>query len=384
MKKVWLSLFLLMALGTPAQAAPEPTIRVGITTEYPRHIRVLNPNGALHISAPGCEQAFAAGKAVEISVVGNNLAARFRGRDLLQARKLSFTGATLQAGDLPQRAYDGTLTASVQGGNIRFINELPLERYVECAVADEIEDKWPLEAIKCQAVIMRSFVLTHQGRHRQAGYDLCDLTHCQRYRGKGHNSLIQKAVLATKGQVLSYRNHPAEALYHATCGGSRAANQWIFGGEALAYLKEGSDLEKGVALCRESPHSTWKVSYTGDEIAKALNLPAIKAIRLERTPTGYVRKVRVEGPKAKAMDGYAFWTTVGPAFGWGEIKSLNFNVKQEKDRYVFSGQGMGHGVGLCQWGARKLANLGYSYRKILARYYPGTTLVPIETLESHP
>lgn len=384
MKKVLLSLLLLMALGTPTQATTEPTVKIGISTEYPRHMRILNPHGALHLSAPGCEQAFAAGKVVELIANGNNLIARYRGRNLLQAHRLILTGATLQADNLPQRAYDGTLTAFVQGGNIHFINELPLERYVENAVVDEIEDKWPLEAIKCQAVIMRSFVLTHRGRHRQAGYDLCDLTHCQRYRGTGNNSLIKKAVFATKGQVLAYRNHPAEALYHATCGGARASNQWIFGGEALTYLKEGSDLEKGVALCKESPHYAWKVSYSGAALAKALNIPSIKAIRLERTPSGYVRKVRVEGPKAKTLDGYTFWTTVGPAFGWGEIKSLNFSVRQEKDSFVFSGQGMGHGVGLCQWGARKLATSGVSYRKILARYYPGTTLVPIESLESHP
>jgi stage II sporulation protein D len=105
-------------------------------------------------------------------------------------------------------------------------------------------------------------------------------------------------------------------------------------------------------------------------------------ISLERLPSGYAKKVSLRGNPPKKLDAYPFWLKLGASFGWSEVKSLNFSVKKEGDRFVFTGKGMGHGVGLCQWGARKMALDGSNYRKILSHYFPGTTLVPASRLEA--
>ncbi|MNY18352.1 Amidase enhancer precursor [compost metagenome] len=89
----------------------------------------------------------------------------------------------------------------------------------------------------------------------------------------------------------------------------------------------------------------------------------------DRSPGGWVAGVEVDGTP---LSGYRFWQAIGRHLGWGLLKSLNFEVRREGTAFAFVGKGLGHGVGLCQWGARGRALAGWDWRRILMAYYPGT------------
>lgn len=263
-----------------------------------------------------------------------------------------------------ERRYQGLLHVRAEGDRLVLINELPLESYVASVVASEMLPGWPLEALKAQAILARTFALKG-GDHESRG--LCDLTHCQVYAGKVTPQSIE-AAQATRGLVLEYGGHPISPLYHAACGGMRASNQVVFGGLAVPYLREEGD-----RFCLDSPYAKpWKVRVTSNELSRALGVPAVETVSvLDRDAGGWVARVLVD---RKKITGYHFWQAIGRQIGWGGLKSLRFTVSKQADGFEFAGKGLGHGVGLCQWGARGRALAGWSYRRILASYYPGTSL----------
>lgn len=262
------------------------------------------------------------------------------------------------------RQYPGMLRARAEGDRLILVNVLPLEAYVAGVVSAEMPDGWPPSALEAQAVLARTLAL-NGGNHPRSG--LCDLTHCQVYAGQ-RKPAAQQAAQNTAGQVLTYRGGLIQPLYHSTCGGERASNAVIFGGTALPYLQEGADPH-----CAVSPHAaTWHVRVLPAELARALGLPRVERVEVRaRSLGGWVAEIEQDG---RRMSGYRFWQAVGSELGWGVLKSMRFTVRREGDAFVFEGKGLGHGVGLCQWGARGQAARGVPYRQILASYYPGTAL----------
>jgi len=224
-----------------------------------------------------------------------------------------------------------------------------------------------MESLKAQAVLARTLAVKG-GDHPDGS--LCDLTHCQVFSGD-RSAQGRQVALATRGLILTYGGLPVTGLYHSTCAGARASNQAIFGGRAVSYLQGGPD-----PFCQASPHARpWRAIVSRAELAAALGVPSVEAIvLLDRTPGGWVTRLSVDGQR---MTGYRFWQAIGRHLGWGELKSLRFMVRREGDRFVFTGIGLGHGVGLCQWGARGRAIAGRDYRRVLAAYFPGTQLKAI-------
>ncbi|MNT63636.1 Amidase enhancer precursor [compost metagenome] len=92
---------------------------------------------------------------------------------------------------------------------------------------------------------------------------------------------------------------------------------------------------------------------------------------LTHSEGGWVAQVAADGRK---MTGYRLWQALGRELGWGLLKSMRFTVRRDGNAFVFEGHGLGHGVGLCQWGAKGQAEKGISYARILASYYPGTAI----------
>lgn len=263
-----------------------------------------------------------------------------------------------------KRTYVGALRVRVEEGKLLLINELPLETYVAGVVSAEMPDLWPLAALRAQAVLSRTLAM-RGGDHPSRR--LCDLTHCQVYAGERRPEAVQVA-LDTRGRVLTYRGSLIQPLFHSTCGGERASNAAIFGGAALPYLQDGAD-----PYCGISPHATaWSVRVLDSELARALGRPRIEAVQvLMQTEGGWVAQMAVDG---KPMTGYRFWQAVGRELGWGLLKSMRFTVRSDGNAYVFEGKGLGHGVGLCQWGAKGQAERGIPYARILASYFPGTAI----------
>jgi len=181
-----------------------------------------------------------------------------------------------------------------------------------------------------------------------------------------------RAVSDTRGQVLVYRGAVIPAFYHSSCGGhtENASELW---GIDEPYLK-GVDCE-----CQAiSKYGLWEKRISLPEVARALRrlghpVDGISDLNIGAiTPAGRVKEVlfRTAGGTILVPA-----EALRAALGNTAIPSVFFELELLGDEAVFSGRGMGHGVGLCQWGAKEMAQRGYDFRSILAHYYPGTELM---------
>lgn len=266
------------------------------------------------------------------------------------------------------------------------IVKLSLEEYIAGVLTREIPGDWPEELKKAQAVLIRTYALKNMKRHAKGGYNLCNLTHCQAwqdYKLGTKKEEIRSLVKATKGQVLMYKGKLVQPFYHSTCGGYTALAEDVFMQESLPYLRAGFDGFQGKPNCVDSPHYKWKSFLKEAEVFK------IAEKILKRKVNFYDIEIHTRGKmkkRAKRMcfvgaegdlfsNAYDFWMAAGQMFGWNIIKSTYFSVSQNRYGYDFTGHGNGHGLGMCQWGAMKLAKMGYDYKKILRFYFTKVKIV---------
>ena len=265
-----------------------------------------------------------------------------------------------------------------------------LEDYVRAAILSEFAppsgDPADIERmLEVQAVIARTYATAHIGRHRREGYDLCSTTHCQLYQPSRLKTsswapLAEAAAAHTAGMVLWYGTGPASALFHADCGGHTSAAVDIWGGMARPYLKAAAD--DGAA---QSAHMTWKYEADRVELTKALNADArtrvgteLREITVaERDDGGRAVLITVKGTRDVTVRGEDLRAVLSTAFGAKSIRSTRFEVLRQGTRFVFTGRGYGHGVGLCQAGAYARLRAGALPEQVLARYYPGTRLIAL-------
>jgi len=259
-----------------------------------------------------------------------------------------------------------------QNGRILVINDLDIEDYLKGVIASEIPQKWEFEALKAQAVAARTYALYQKRSAGNRSYHMLATVSSQVYNGSsGEASNAVRAVLETRGIVLVYQGKVIPAFFHANCGGHTedAAELW---GIDAPYLK-GVDCE-----CQDIVvNGLWE---------KRIGLPRIAGVmrqlgyRLNEisdigigiiTPAGRVKEVAV---RSEGMTSLVPGETLRAALGNTEIPSVFFELELSDGEAVFSGRGSGHGVGLCQWGAKEMAQRGYDYQAILSHYYPGTVL----------
>jgi stage II sporulation protein D len=274
---------------------------------------------------------------------------------------------------LDGRELPGSVEVSAREGRLVTVNTLDLEDYVAAVVASEIPAGWPSEALRAQAVAARTFAVAQKiaqgpGARAHLGASVLD----QVYKGAAHpDSGALKAARATAGEVLTWGAAPIAAYFSASCGGVSESAEAAFALErGLApYLRGGFEDD---ADARE-----WTVRIGVAEISAALR----KADRFRAGVNGVAVASRTASGRARTM---RLQTSAGPRpllavelrqiVGYGRLPSLLFDVAMDGSTAVFHGRGSGHGVGLCQWGARGRARRGESYREILAHYYPGAEL----------
>lgn len=229
---------------------------------------------------------------------------------------------------------DGALEIkSSADGRLRIIHTISLETYVAGVLAGEASAQDPDEYLKALAVAIRTYAIGNQANHTADGFHLCDSTHCQDLRLAALSARHRAIAEETAGIMLWRNGKLADALYHAHCGGQR----------------EGAGPD---AFCTFQGNESWQTRTNGASIQI-----------LERTATGRVKTIRF---RQRVMTGEQFVTAWNREYGYS-IKSLLFDVAGDR----ITGRGRGHGRGLCQTGARRMASLGKSYKEILAYYYPG-------------
>jgi stage II sporulation protein D len=276
---------------------------------------------------------------------------------------------------LDGRALPGRLEAWAEQGKLVLVNALDLEEYVAAVVSSEVPAQWPAAALQAQSVAARTYAVAQKiqlgaGARAHLGSSVLD----QVYKGAAHPQGTAKAAAeATFGEVLTYDSAPIEAWFSASCGGTSESAEAAFNTPpgSTPYVKSQGDGDaddgyRGLQWTVRLP--LWKVSSILKKARRAS--AAITSVAVaEQTPSGRAKSVRLglAGGGALTLSGVELRQLIG----YTALPSLLFTVRVEGKTAVFTGRGSGHGVGLCQWGARGRAARGEGYREILAHYYPG-------------
>jgi peptidoglycan hydrolase-like amidase len=267
------------------------------------------------------------------------------GKRQLRATKVTVAGRGNEDADfileIPskiKRQYHGTLEIRPASADLLSLVTLDLETAVASVVAGESSPHAPLEALKAQAIAARSYFVSGRGRHRD--FDFCDTTHCQFLRAApSAGSRAAVAFEATRGLVLAYQSKPFAPMYTRSCSGQTRTPSEL-GLPAAAYPYFPVDCE----YCRQHP-VRW-TSYI---------------------PVHQAESLRASDETSRLA--------VARHIGWSAVPSNDFSLAKDGDRVSLRGVGNGHGIGLCQAGARAMAESGAVFREILLHYYPNTDIV---------
>jgi stage II sporulation protein D len=272
-----------------------------------------------------------------------------------------------------QVTYKVRLTGPDGGG----IVELPAEKYVAAVLAGESSTFQSEEALKAMAVAARTYAARLRGRHASEGYDFCSTTHCQRVDLHAGDPRLEHAAQATAGELLWFEGKTAFTVYSRDCGGETEDVRHIWPDVQASYLAARAD-----PFCTRHGASAWSWAARPEEIVQALraswlSAPAgLRQIVVRPWPgSERARTLELLGRDQQiGISAGPFRFAIGRNLGWNTLRSDRYKVESRGSEIVFHGLGEGHGAGLCQNGADEMGREGYSYRAILAFYYPGTVV----------
>jgi stage II sporulation protein D len=374
----------LLSLSSGAEATE--SIRVLLSAEVPR--LDIRADGPLWVTdAKGRDQALRA--SVQVEAAG----AWF----LLNGVRMQTEQLTLHGGEqgltltfprLARKPTNGTVVSSDDSGTeisvsglvhlvrkgkgFLVINRVDIEEYVKGVVPAEVSSTWHPEMLKAQAVAARTYALYQQMLSATREYDVVATVQDQVYRGKqGVDAGILRAVEDTRGLVVTYQDAPIYAAFSSTAAGltEDAVNVWS---KEYPYLK---GVECPFDLM--SPYYQWKSSFKIDTLEQNLRQQGFSVGTIATiTPLSFSRGGRVAKLRVLHSGGELVLRgeELRKAVGYTIIPSTQFAIESIGRDVVLSGFGAGHAVGMCQWGAKELAELGYPFSTILRYYYPGTEL----------
>ena len=327
--------------------------------------------------------------------------------------------------NLNGKYYRGSIKLIKNNNNYYIINRVSLEEYLYGVVPKEIPSSAPLEALKAQAIVSRSYSLSNLNKHIKDSYNLCDSTHCQVYGGySAEKDSTNTAVDETKGMILEYNDRAVDAVFHSSSGGHTESSENVWGTK-IPYLVAVKD-----PFSLNAPNSNWNITFTNSVIVNNLrnnNIEIQDIIDIEvldRTESGRAKTIKVvASDKTVLLSGDKFRSIMGNSNfkstlfsieknydtdrvvkstlsknGIEEIdftsntimimtnngiKNLdkssidvlnslgqtNINIDTHVSSFSFVGKGYGHGVGMSQYGAIEMAKEGYNYEQILQYYY---------------
>jgi len=304
---------------------------------------------------------------------------------------------------------------------LEVVGTFALETYLPGVLQRELFAKWDLDTYKAQAVAARNYAMVNFGKHNDHGFDICDTTDCQVYGGydiekPGSN----QAVDETTGKLLKYNGQIVQTYYHSTSGGHTESIENIWSG-SLPYIVGTYD-----PYSIGAPNTDWELSYTRSEIESILannghDIGTLKDVRIDEvSENGRVQKLVFVGTKGEAvfikekarkLFGYttlkSMWFELGnkpmvtvvsrSAYSREDLSTSDYITSEgiesgsgssyvvtdgqslstlsfSSDNIVFKGHGYGHGLGMSQWGAKAMAEQGFTYQDILTHYYRGTSV----------
>ncbi|MBI5587193.1 MAG: SpoIID/LytB domain-containing protein [Deltaproteobacteria bacterium] len=326
-------------------------------------IRVLVLKGAAVVSVAGAEEPPAE---IRVKDGGVSVNGKKEGAPLRFSPKEEFLYVN-------GRPYRGTVEVTAEGPGLQVVNELRLESYLVGIINNEISSRWPVEAVKTQAVVARTYAFHQMNNHPDSSYDIEGTVMGQVYSGAAaEDPAAAKAVADTAGEILTFAGEPALTVYHSNAGGMTDSSKEIWA-EYYPYL-----LPVTSVFDKDAPRFAWEFIVPASSLKELLTRagygigPAREIKCDELTAAGRVKSlvisdssgngVRLRGEDLRKIIGYSY------------LRSALFRVEKKGELFVFTGRGSGHGVGMSQWGAKGMAENGFSYREILEHFYPGTVL----------
>src|SRR5262245_46554078 len=374
----------------PARAAMPaekmPTIRVGLLAEPARSV-AIEVTEPFVVRPVGSDKVLYRSERVGPTTVTTGRSGLKIGKRELAASQIEIVPSNSPAVWVEGHQYRGTVRFHRQeSGTVAPVNVLPLEDYIASVVDSEMPAAFPEEARKAQAIVARTYALYQkQVADRTAVADLFASTRSQKYLGfqyregtkliAGESEAGRKIAAATRGKVCHYHDKIFCTYYCAVCGGSTVKGTEVFAdaGPPLVSVK--------CNFCREArPYrQTTQISKTDMQRelepwlkGKGQNPGPLKTVSLVRSHPGGgafpefdIRTGRqsalISGPELRQL-----------LSGRG-LYSPRFTIEDRGKMFEIAGRGHGHGVGLCQWGARGQALEGRTCEQILKYYYPGAT-----------
>lgn len=278
--------------------------------------------------------------------------------------KLSNTGSK-------ERLYDDDLKVAASGDALLIINHVELERYVAGVVQSEgggsVKDN---DFYIVQAIACRTYALNNIKKHIHEGFNLCDSVHCQLYSGRCKNNDILQAVISTAGDVIVDKDKKMiSAAFHSNSGGETVNSEDIWK-IPTSYLKSVTD-----TFSLNMPGASWDywilttnwLEYLQQEFNFSVN------DTLKRKEVLSFR----QDTRQKYLTDSIPLTKIRTDLG---LKSTFFSISEQGKNTVFKGKGYGHGVGLSQQGAIRMAQLGYTYDEIIKFYYKDVEIMNYDDL----
>lgn len=310
----------------------------------------------------------------------------------------------------------------VFGGEISVINNLTIRNYLYGVVPREMSNDWPLEALKAQAIIARTYLIKNIGSYKIYGFDLGNTSTSQAYGGYDYEgNLSNQSVNETNGKVVIHNGTTIYSYYHSNSGGYTANSENVWS-TALPYLKGVYDFYSIGA-----PNTTWTLNYTENQMIEALNKYGYNINSVDDMYTGEIasdgrvqklvivsngNKIVLEKEMVRKIFGYntfkSIFYTVSVGNNYSVITDENTTSEQlsglnvissqgtseltinqdinikgfdytkviySKDMlFTFNGRGWGHGIGMSQWGAKKMAEEGFNSEQIIKFYYKGVEI----------
>jgi stage II sporulation protein D len=347
-------MLLLLTVFVGVSSASAQTVRIGVLGIFhPHRLTLAAPDeNAIVVTAAGqtffLQPQSPAGN-LQIRASGDSLILGLAGKEI-RAREIHAAGRNQNPADFVltvpgklERRYRGTLEVKIVDGTLVPIITMDLETAVASVVQAESLAGTPMEALKAQAVVTRSYFVGGGGRH--AEFDFCDLTHCQFLRQAPRpGSPAALAAEATRGLLIVFADKPIAAMFTRSCGGHTLTPADI-GISSGAY-----------------PYFSVDCDYC------------------HKNPARWSRQVSLEDAAILSDHHEAGRLAVDRRLGWNAVPSNSFTAQKSGTGVILEGVGQGHGIGLCQRGARAMAEEGAGFRKIIAHYFPNTNLANRQSL----
>ncbi len=274
-----------------------------------------------------------------------------------------------------ERTYKGHLQISANLGKLKLINTLELDDYVSGVVYAEVGRNRHPEFYKAQALLVRTYALSHLYKHVSEGFNLCDNVHCQVYYGNCHLQTILSAVQYTHNQVIVDKDlNLIIAAFHSNSGGQTVNSEDIWGSKK-DYLRSVIDtFSLGMPSYRwkkKLPVKEW-INYLKKYKYPVTDSNALNHVLYFKQPSRnvylqYNNMIKI--PLRNIRDDLKLMSTF-----------FDIELNNTKDTVIFYGKGFGHGVGLSQEGAMKMAKSGLNYQDIISFYYQNVILIDLKKL----